>query len=415
MKIRRRFIAAALRAEKAYGCEKSFAEGNGNRAAGIAFNRRGSAQLIFRRKGDAFNLERSSIISLKDIAISFDGEPVLKNLSLSVGNGEFVTLLGPSGCGKTTTLRIIGGFVRPDKGDVFFNGVKINDLPPYKREVNTIFQKYALFPHLNVFDNVAFGMRVHGKSEKQIRKTVKEMLDLVNLNGFAHKNVNVLSGGQQQRVAIARALVNEPKVLLLDEPLGALDLKLRKDMQVELKKIQKQTGITFLFVTHDQEEALSMSDTVVVMDKGEIQQIGTPQDIYNEPKNAFVADFIGESNILDGIMREDFLVEFAGRIFRCVDSGFQRNEPVDVVVRPEDIDIVSPDTEHLAGTVTDVNFKGVYFEIIADVGGFKWMIQTTEYEKAGAKVGLSSRPGGNGDPRHPGESSVRVPGKGNQG
>ena len=374
------------------GCEKSFAEGNGGRAAGIAFHRQGSARLIFHRKGDALNLERTSIISLQNIAVSFDGEPVLKDLSLSIGDGEFVTLLGPSGCGKTTTLRIIGGFVRPDSGDVFFNGTKINGLPPYKREVNTIFQKYALFPHLNVFDNVAFGMRVHGKSEKQVRRTVNEMLGLVNLNGFAHRNVNVLSGGQQQRVAIARALANEPKVLLLDEPLGALDLKLRKDMQVELKKIQKQTGITFLFVTHDQEEALSMSDTVVVMDKGAIQQIGTPQDIYNEPKNAFVADFIGESNILDGVMREDFSVEFAGRGFRCVDGGFRKNEPVDVVVRPEDIDIVPPDGEHLAGTVTNVNFKGVYFEIIVDVGGFKWMIQTTDYEKAGAKIGLGIQP-----------------------
>lgn len=337
-------------------------------------------------------MEKPPIISLKNIAVSFDGEPVLKDLNLSIGDGEFVTLLGPSGCGKTTTLRIIGGFVKPDGGDVFFNGVKINSLPPYKREVNTIFQKYALFPHLNVFDNVAFGMRVHGKSEKKIRETVNEMLGLVSLNGFAHRNVNVLSGGQQQRVAIARALANEPKVLLLDEPLGALDLKLRKDMQVELKKIQKQTGITFLFVTHDQEEALSMSDTVVVMDKGEVQQIGTPQDIYNEPKNAFVADFIGESNIVDGVMREDFLVEFAGRPFRCVDKGFRKNEPVDVVVRPEDIDIVPPDGEHLTGTVTDVNFKGVYFEIIVDIGGFKWMIQTTDCEQTGARIGLGIQP-----------------------
>ncbi len=333
-----------------------------------------------------------AIVSLQDIAVSFDGEIVLKDFNLSIGDGEFVTLLGPSGCGKTTTLRIIGGFVRPDSGNVFFNGKKINELPPHKREVNTIFQKYALFPHLNVYDNVAFGMRIHKKSESEVRATVHEMLGMVNLGRFEHRNVNLLSGGQQQRVAIARALANNPKVLLLDEPFGALDLKLRKDMQVELKKIQKQTGITFLFVTHDQEEALSMSDTVVVMDKGAIQQIGTPQDIYNEPKNAFVAEFIGESNILDGIMREDFLVEFAGRNFRCVDKGFTHNEPVDVVIRPEDIDIVPPDENHLTGVVTDTNFKGVYFEIIVDVQGFKWMIQTTDYEKVGAKIGLAIQP-----------------------
>ena len=337
-------------------------------------------------------MENPSIISLKNIAVSFDGEIVLKDFNLSIRDGEFVTLLGPSGCGKTTTLRIIGGFVKPDTGDVFFNGKKINDLPPHKREVNTIFQKYALFPHLNVYDNVAFGMRVHGKSESQIKTTVKERLNLVNLNGFAHRNVNLLSGGQQQRVAIARALANEPKVLLLDEPLGALDLKLRKDMQVELKKIQQQTGITFVFVTHDQEEALSMSDTVVVMDKGAIQQIGSPQDIYNEPKNAFVADFIGESNILDGVMHEDCLVEFAGHSFRCVDKGFGPDEPVDVVIRPEDIDVVEPDTSHLAGTVTSVNFKGVHYEIIVDIKNFKWMIQSTDFQEVGKKIGLALQP-----------------------
>ena len=333
-----------------------------------------------------------SIISLQNIAVSFDGEVVLKDFNLSIRDGEFVTLLGPSGCGKTTTLRIIGGFVTPDKGDVFFNDKKINDLPPHKREVNTIFQKYALFPHLNVYDNVAFGMRVHGKSESDIKSTVKEMLNLVNLNGFAHRNVNLLSGGQQQRVAIARALANDPKVLLLDEPLGALDLKLRKDMQVELKKIQQQTGITFLFVTHDQEEALSMSDTVVVMDKGQIQQIGTPQDIYNEPKNAFVADFIGESNILDGVMHEDYLAEFAGQRFQCVDHGFQRDEPVDVVIRPEDIDVVEADASHISGTVTSVNFKGVHYEIIVDVRDFKWMIQSTDFQEVGKKIGLVLQP-----------------------
>ena len=333
-----------------------------------------------------------SIISLQNIAVSFDGEVVLKDFNLSIRDGEFVTLLGPSGCGKTTTLRIIGGFVTPDKGDVFFNDKKINDLPPHKREVNTIFQKYALFPHLNVYDNVAFGMRVHGISESKIKTTVNDMLNMVNLNGFAHRNVNVLSGGQQQRVAIARALANGPKVMLLDEPLGALDLKLRKDMQVELKKIQQQTGITFVFVTHDQEEALSMSDTVVVMNRGAIQQIGTPQDIYNEPKNAFVADCIGESNILDGIMRKDFLVEFAGQQFQCVDKGFLPDEPVDVVIRPEDIDFVESDASHVSGLVTSVNFKGVHYEIIVDVRGFKWMIQSTDFQEVGKKIGLVLQP-----------------------
>ena len=334
----------------------------------------------------------NSIIRLENITVSFDGEQVLKNLNLSIRDGEFVTLLGPSGCGKTTTLRIIGGFVKPDAGDVFFNGKKINDLPPHKREVNTIFQKYALFPHLNVYDNVAFGMRVHKKSEKQVKETVREMLAMVNLSGFANRNVNSLSGGQQQRVAIARALANDPKVLLLDEPLGALDLKLRKDMQVELKKIQKATGITFIFVTHDQEEALSMSDTVVVMDSGEIQQIGTPEDIYNEPANAFVADFIGESNILDGVMLEDYLCSFADKKFRCVDAGFQKNENVDVVIRPEDIDVVEADSTHLTGVVTNVTFKGVHFEIIVDVEDFKWMIQSTDYQPVGAKIGLLIQP-----------------------
>ena len=337
-------------------------------------------------------MEDNSIIRLENITVSFDGEQVLKNLNLSIRDGEFVTLLGPSGCGKTTTLRIIGGFVKPDAGDVFFNGKKINDLPPHKREVNTIFQKYALFPHLNVYDNVAFGMRVHKKSEKQVKETVREMLAMVNLSGFANRHVNSLSGGQQQRVAIARALANDPKVLLLDEPLGALDLKLRKDMQVELKKIQKATGITFIFVTHDQEEALSMSDTVVVMDSGEIQQIGTPEDIYNEPANAFVADFIGESNILDGVMLEDYLCSFAGKKFRCVDAGFQKNENVDVVIRPEDIDVVEADSTHLTGVVTNVTFKGVHFEIIVDVEDFKWMIQSTDYQPVGAKIGLLIQP-----------------------
>jgi spermidine/putrescine transport system ATP-binding protein len=350
------------------------------------------AHSIISAKGMHRKMEKNTIISLSNIAVSFDGEAVLQDFNLSIEDGEFVTLLGPSGCGKTTTLRIIGGFVRQDSGDVFFNGKAINDLPPHKREVNTIFQKYALFPHLNVYNNIAFGMRVHGKSDREIRSKVGEMLEMVNLIGFEHRNVDRLSGGQQQRVAIARALANEPKVLLLDEPLGALDLKLRKDMQVELKKIQQQTGITFLFVTHDQEEALSMSDQVVVMDKGTIQQIGTPIDIYNEPKNAFVADFIGESNIIDGVMREDYVVDFSGRRFRCVDKGFAPNEPVDVVIRPEDVDIVPADGEHLTGVVQNVTFKGVFYEVIVDVRGFKWMIQTTDFVKTGEKIGISIQP-----------------------
>ena len=334
----------------------------------------------------------NTIISLKDIAVSFDGEQVLKGFDLDIRDGEFVTLLGPSGCGKTTALRTIAGFITPDAGEVFFNGKNITALPPHKREVNTIFQKYALFPHLNVYDNIAFGMRLKKKSEKEVKETVQRMLNMVNLTGFAHRGVGQLAGGQQQRVAIARALANEPKVLLLDEPLGALDLKLRKDMQVELKKIQQQTGITFIFVTHDQEEALSMSDTVVVMDGGVIQQIGTPTDIYNEPKNAFVADFIGESNILDGLMLEDYSVRFAGHKFRCLDSGFGKNVPVDVVIRPEDLDVVEPDSTHITGEVTGVTFKGVHYEIIVDVAGFKWMIQSTDCREVGDRIGLSLTP-----------------------
>lgn len=332
------------------------------------------------------------IITLKDIAVSFDGEQVLKNFNLTIGDGEFVTLLGPSGCGKTTVLRTIGGFVTPDSGDVFFGDEKINNVPPHKRAVNTIFQKYALFPHLNVYENIAFGMRLKGKKEDEIQKTVTEMLHMVNLNGMAHRGVGQLSGGQQQRVAIARALANEPKVLLLDEPLSALDLKLRKDMQNELKNIQHKTGITFIYVTHDQEEALSMSDTVVVMENGKIQQIGTPTDIYNEPKNAFVADFIGESNIVDGVMLEDFKAKFSGHVFDCLDKGFAANEPVDVVVRPEDVDVVPLDRAMLSGTVTSVTFKGVHYEIIVDIGGFKWMIQTTDFVGENEKIGLYIEP-----------------------
>lgn len=337
-------------------------------------------------------MQSKEIITLKDITVSFDGETVLDGLNLNISDGEFVTLLGPSGCGKTTTLRIIGGFVFPDSGSVLFDGKDMTALPAHKRQVNTIFQRYALFPHLNVEDNVAFGMRVQRKSKAEIRETVDRMLKLVNLTGFNKRRIDTLSGGQQQRVAIARALANNPKVLLLDEPLAALDLKLRKDMQVELKNIQKSLGITFIYVTHDQEEALSMSDTVVVMDNGKIQQIGTPQDIYNEPQNAFVADFIGESNILDGIMHEDYLVEFFGRKFRCLDAGFEKKEPVDVVIRPEDIDIVPAEKGHLTGTVTAVTFKGVHFETIVDFKGFKWMIQTTDYYPVDSVIGIVLNP-----------------------
>ena len=332
------------------------------------------------------------IIDLKNISVSFDGQPVLKNINLYIRDGEFVTLLGPSGCGKTTTLRIIAGFQAPDSGEVIFEGKVINGVPAHKRQVNTIFQRYALFPNRNVFDNVAFGLEQKKLPKAEIRKTVEEMLALVNLKGFEKRRIASLSGGQQQRVAIARALAVKPRVLLLDEPLGALDLKLRKDMQVELKNIQQRLGITFIYVTHDQEEALSMSDTIVVLDNGEIQQIGTPTDIYNEPKNAFVADFIGESNILDGIMHEDFSVEFHGMRFQCVDKGFGKDEPVDVVVRPEDVDIVPPEEGMLRGVVTSVTFKGVHYEIIVDIDGFKWMVQTTGYAAVGDEIGLSIKP-----------------------
>ena len=332
------------------------------------------------------------IIVLQNIVKSFDGEQILKSINLEIRDKEFVTLLGPSGCGKTTTLRIIGGFETPDSGHVFFDGKIVNDVPPYKRPVNTVFQKYALFPHLNVFENIAFGPKLRGEKGPVLTAKVHEMLEIVNLKGFEKRSISTLSGGQQQRVAIARALINHPRVLLLDEPLGALDLKLRKDMQIELKNIQQRTGITFVYVTHDQEEALSMSDTVVVMDNGEIQQIGTPQDIYNEPTNAFVADFIGESNILDGQMLDDYYVAFSGKRFRCLDAGFSKNEPVDVVVRPEDVDVVSVERGMLTGVVSSVTFKGVHYEIIVDIGGFKWMIQTTDYVENGAAIGLYIEP-----------------------
>ena len=333
-----------------------------------------------------------NIVELKNIHVAFDGEQVLDGLDLSIKDGEFITLLGPSGCGKTTTLRIIAGFLDPDKGDLFFESKNLNGVPAYKRQVNTIFQRYALFPHLNVFENIAFGLRVKKLPEKEIKEKVTEMLALVNLSGLEKRSIDTLSGGQQQRVAIARAIANHPKVLLLDEPLAALDLKLRKDMQKELRRMQKQLGITFVFVTHDQEEALTMSDRVVVMDKGKIQQIGTPQDIYNEPENAFVADFIGESNIVDGIMHKDFEVEFSGHVFECLDKGFEANENVDVVVRPEDVDIVNSDKGMLKGVVTSVDFLGVHYEIIVDIGGFKWMIQTTDERFVGDEVGLYIEP-----------------------
>lgn len=318
------------------------------------------------------------IIDLKDVTVSYGDNTVLENLNLYINEKEFITLLGPSGCGKTTTLRAIAGFIKPDSGDIIFEGKRINDLPAHKRKVNTIFQRYALFSHLNVYENIAFGPQLQKKSKSEVRKIVADMLSLVNLKGFEKRPINSLSGGQQQRVAIARALANNPHILLLDEPLGALDLKLRKDMQRELKNIQQELGITFVYVTHDQEEALSMSDTVVVMDKGKIQQIGTPEDIYNEPVNAFVADFIGESNIVDAIMIDDFTVTFGGVKFKCLDKGFDKNEFVEAVIRPEDIQIVQPGASaSLTGKVTSVTFKGVHFEILVDVGGFIWMIQTT--------------------------------------
>ena len=332
------------------------------------------------------------IIELKNITKSYDGEVVLDDISLNIYDNEFITLLGPSGCGKTTTLRLIGGFESADRGDVIFMGENINDVPPYKRNVNTVFQRYALFPHLNVYENIAFPLREKKVPREEIDEKVQEMLSMVALTGFEKRSVTSLSGGQQQRVAIARALISRPKVLLLDEPLAALDLKLRKDMQAELKKIQKATGITFVFVTHDQEEALSMSDTVVVMSEGRIQQIGTPVDIYNEPENAFVADFIGESNILDGVMLSDYRVAFSGHVFDCLDHGFGKREQVDVVVRPEDVDIVSEEKGMLKGVVTSVTFLGVHYEIIVDINGFKWMIQTTDFVDVDEHIGLYIEP-----------------------
>jgi len=333
-------------------------------------------------------MENNVIVRLENINVSFDGEEVLNNFSLDIHDREFVTLLGPSGCGKTTTLRIIAGFLFPDSGRVLFDGKEVSNVPPHKREVNTVFQRYALFPHLNVFDNVAFGLRIKKTPEKEIEPLVREMIELVGLKGFEGRRITTMSGGQQQRVAIARALVNSPRVLLLDEPLGALDLKLRKEMQTELKRIQQKLNITFIYVTHDQEEALTMSDTIVVMQGGKIQQIGTPQDIYNEPANAFVAKFIGESNILNGVMHDDYYVEFAGAKFTCVDKGFDLDEQVQIVVRPEDIKLVSPDAGMLNGVVKSVVFKGVHYEMLIEQAGYTWKVHSTACEEPGTLVGM---------------------------
>ena len=328
------------------------------------------------------------IIELKGISKSFGSEEVLKDINLKIRENEFLTLLGPSGCGKTTTLRIIGGFESATEGELMFEGKDISGVPPYQRQINTVFQKYALFPHLDVYGNIAFGLKIRKVQKDEMHERIHEMLRLVDLAGFEKRNVNSLSGGQQQRVAIARALVNRPKVLLLDEPLGALDLKLRKEMQHELKRMQQSVGITFVYVTHDQEEALTMSDTVVVMDKGVIQQNGAPIDVYNEPKNAFVAGFIGESNIMEGIMHEDFLVEFSGKRFVCVDRGFSEREKVQVVVRPEDVEIVSPENGDLTGIVTEVTFKGVHYEMEIKGDDRKWLVHSTRMAPQGSSVGM---------------------------
>ncbi len=337
-------------------------------------------------------MDNSVIVSLRDIVVEFDGQRILDGLNLDIHDKEFVTLLGSSGCGKTTTLRLIAGFLEPNSGKVLLKGQDITGVPPYKRPVNTVFQKYALFPHLNVFENVAFGLRLQKLPEKEIRSRVLEMLEVVGLKGFERRHTDRLSGGQQQRVAIARGLVNHPKVLLLDEPLGALDLKLRKEMQLELKRLQQAMDITFIYVTHDQEEALTMSDTVVVMNDGDIQQIGSPEDIYNEPQNAFVADFIGGGNMLDGIMLKDFRVGFAGSQFTCVDKGFERNQPVQVVVRPEDVQVVPAIQGQLTGIVKDVIFKGVHFEMHVEQAGYEWMIHSPQASARGELIGMRIGP-----------------------
>ena len=347
-------------------------------------------------------VQDTRLIELKDISKSFGDTEVLHHINLYIRKCEFVTLLGPSGCGKTTLLRLLGGFETPSTGKIFFDGADITDVPPHKRRINTVFQKYALFSHLNVFDNIAFGLnlkapeafgvKTRAQKKEEIKRRVDRMLKLVKMEGYEKRSINQLSGGQQQRIAIARALVNEPEVLLLDEPLGALDLKLRKEMQVELKSMQQQLGITFIYVTHDQEEALTMSDTVAVMNGGRIQQIGDPKRIYDEPKNAFVADFIGESNIIPGVMKEDYTVEMLGVEFQCVDEGFGKNEPVDVVVRPEDVMIVGEDVGMLTGTVESVLFKGVHYEMMIDTGTMKWKVHSTSMQPVGSRVGLTIVP-----------------------
>lgn len=337
-------------------------------------------------------MSQNTVVSLKDIYVEFDGEVILNGIDLDIKDKEFVTLLGPSGCGKTTTLRLIGGFLEPNRGEIYFDGKRMNQVPPHKRNVNTVFQKYALFPHLNVFENVAFGLRIKKVPEAEIKKKVRQMLATVDLKGYEKRPVSKLSGGQQQRVAIARALVCEPQVLLLDEPLGALDLKLRKDMQLELKNLQQKLQTTFVYVTHDQEEALTMSDTVVVMNNGKIEQIGAPIDIYNEPANAFVADFIGEANILNGVMLEDRRVKIGGAEFPCVDKGFGKNRPVDVVIRPEDVEIVKPQGARLSGTVTDTVFKGVHYEMSVSVNGCMWLIHNTKSVEPGTEIGIEVVP-----------------------
>lgn len=337
-------------------------------------------------------MKDNNIIELKGITKSYGKDTILDNLSLNIKKNEFLTLLGPSGCGKTTTLKIIAGFETADSGQVVFENNIINDIPPYERQLNTVFQKYALFPHMNVYENIAFGLKLKKMPKDVIDQKVKEMLKLVALEGYENRDIEALSGGQQQRVAIARALVNEPKVLLLDEPLGALDMKLRKGMQIELKRIQQKLGITFIFVTHDQEEALTMSDTIVVMNKGEIQQMGSPEDIYNEPANSFVAKFIGESNIVDGIMLDDFKVEFGGRIFDCIDKGFEKNEAIEVVIRPEDFEMVKYEEGMLKGTVTSVIFKGVHYEIEVKDENHTWILHNTKHAEIGSKIGLSLDP-----------------------
>ena len=355
----------------------------------------GQASCLFsylRTRRITYKMDNSVVVSLRDIVVEFDGQRILDGLNLDIHDKEFVTLLGSSGCGKTTTLRLIAGFLEPNAGKVLLKGKDITGVPPYKRPVNTVFQKYALFPHLNVFENVAFGLRLKKLDEDTIRRKVRDMLEVVGLKGFERRSISQMSGGQQQRVAIARSLVNEPEILLLDEPLGALDLKLRKEMQLELKRLQREMNITFIYVTHDQEEALTMSDTVVVMNGGKVQQIGTPEDIYNEPKNAFVADFIGDSNIVDGVMHKDFLVSFSGVDFPCVDRGFAREQSVQVVVRPEDIEVVSPVEGQLVGVVNDVIFKGVHFEMHVECEGREWLIHSTRACTPGETIGMRIGP-----------------------